>query len=436
MSASRVVVVGTTSDYIELILRRCPDRAVFLTDAAHRAQAAEPAPHERSEVLCDLAEREGALAALLRHLDQWDIEASGVACFDDESMALAADVACALGLPYVSHDTVAACRSKLECKRLWAQAGLPCPQVALVRSAADAVAFLRRTGGSAVLKPLTGSGSELTFLCRDERACLAAFRALETGLPAHHDARMYAPQRTEGRWVDPRREFAIEEFVEGSEHSCDFVIDGDAVQLIRCARKVPAEGQSFGTTLAYVVPADLPADIAPERLGRQLRDAAHAVGARRAICMVDFVVRGGEAVMLELAPRPGGDCLPPLILASSGLDMLRLTLDFAERRPIAVPPRAAWRRLVGLRLFAERAGTISRLDTSALLADPRVIDCYLKRSVGHQVVLPPADYDSRLLGHVTVEPAAGEAVNTACTQIAAKLDLEMDPATCAAPTTF
>jgi len=435
VSNRRVVVVGTTADYIDLLLQRCPDRAVFLTHATHRAHATEPCPDARSEALCDLGDREQALAAVRQHLERWDIEPSGVACFDDESMALAADVACALGLPYVPHGAVAACRSKLECKRLWAHAGLPCPQVALVAAAGEAVAFLRRAGGAAVLKPITGSGSELTFVCRDEHTCREAFATLATGLRTHHDARMYTPQPTADRAVDPRRQFAIEEFVEGGEYSCDFVVDGDAADIIRTARKVAAVGQSFGTTLAYEVPATLPAAIEHGRLARQCRDAAHALGVQRAVCMVDFIVRDGEAVMLELAPRPGGDCLPPLILASSGLDMLRLTLDFAEGRPVAIPPHHAWSPMVGLRLFADRAGTIARLDTATLCADPRVVECTLKHGVGHHVVLPPADYDSRLLGHVILEPQPGDTVDLVCAQIAARLDLDMEPATCPTPTT-
>ena len=435
MSRNRVVVVGTTSDYIDAVSRRLPGRAVFLTDRVEREGARERPPPEGAEVLCDLASPGEALAALQAHLRRWRIMPSGVACYDDESMALAVVVAGAFSLPAVPAAAVAACRSKLACKLRWRRAGLPCPQVAEVRRAADAVAFRDRVGGPIVLKPLTGSGSELTFLCADAAECIAAFGTLQRRLAEHRDARMYAPQGSGDAAVDPRQVFAVEEFVRGREHSCDFVVDGDRVEILRLANKLPAADESFGTTMAYVVPGELPSGMGLAAVGRQLGSAARALGVERAMCMVDFIVRDGEALLLELAPRPGGDCLPPLVRRSCGLDMLAAALDFAERRPVAAPPREQWRRLVGLRLFATRPGTLARVDTSGLVGDPRVLECTLKHGPGHRVVLPPEDYDSRILGHVVFDPEGIGDLEAACLELAARVEVEMEPAECPTATT-
>ena len=434
VSNRRVLVVGTTSDYIHGLCERFPGRALFLTDRGERAKAAEPPPEEGTEVLCDLAEPQGASAALHEHLRWWGTAATGIACFDDESMALAASLAVELSLPYVPAETIAACRSKFLCKQIWQRAGLPCPEVELVHSAADALAFLRRIGRPVVLKPVTGSGSELTFLCVTEAECAAAFQALEAGLAEHPDVRMYAPQVGSQGQIDPRQVFAIEEFVQGSEYSCDFILDGDRVQILRVASKTAAPEQSFGTTLAYRVPADLPSGLEAVRFRDQLCDAARALGARTALCMVDFVVRGDQAVMLEMAPRPGGDCLPPLLLRSCGLDMLGVALDFAEERPVAVPVASQWRRLAGLRLFAARAGVVSAIDARALLEDRRVLECRLTRRRGHRIELPPRDYESRLLGYVIFEPTRPDDFQGECIELAAQLTLDMEPAECATPT--
>jgi len=58
---------------------------------------------------------------------------------------------------------------------------------------------------------------------------------------------------------DPRRTFAIEEFVAGDEYSCDFVLDRGRAEIIRTAHKLPATDMAVGTILAYEVPAALPA---------------------------------------------------------------------------------------------------------------------------------------------------------------------------------
>ncbi len=431
---SRVLVVGTTADYIHILRRRHPGRAVFLTDRAERERAVEPDPDPIEETSCDLAHPADARGALDAHLRQWCVRPSGVACFDDESLALASTLADGLRLPFVSPEAVAACRSKFACKQRWQQAGVPCPRAALVASEDQAVAFARDQGGPVVLKPLSGSGSELTFLCRDEAECAAALGALLAKMPEHPDVRLYAPQPGQETPLDPRRVFVAEEHVAGVEYSCDFRIAHGEVALLRLAGKVLDATQSFGTTLAYVVPADLPAALDPEAFARRLRGAAQALAITRSICMVDFIVRGDEAVLIEMAPRPGGDCLPPLLMHSAGFDILGAALDFAEGRAVRAPKPSAWQRSVGLRIFASRAGTITSLNDDEVRNDPSVREYRLKHGPGHRVILPPEDYKSRLLGHVIFQPASGDDLEAVCREMRARVAIRMEPSPCQTPT--
>ncbi len=432
MSDKRVLVAGTTSDYIDIINRRFPQRAIFITDGRERAKAVEPPPGSDAELLCDLAQPEQVAAAVRKHLDQWRMEPDGIACFDCESMPLAAFIARSFGLPYPSAEAVAACRSKYASKRVWLKAGLPCPDVELVHNTSDAVSFFRRTAGPVVLKPLTGSGSELVFLCSGEDECKSAFDTLRSRLAGHSDRRLYAPYLCDGKKVDPRKVFVIEEFIRGDEYSCDFVLEADRVQILRVAGKIPDKEQTFGTTLAYILPAELPSGLDEKSFCDQLRKAADAIGLDRAICMLDFVVRDSRAFMIELTPRPGGDCLPPLLLKSCGMDILGCALDFAEGRTLNLSKKPSqWRPLVGVRLFAAHNGEIERIDSSALRKDRRVVEYHLKRSPGHRVVLPPGDYESRLLGHVIFEPSGSDSVENECDEIASKLKVEMKTQACA-----
>ncbi|MDD4051284.1 MAG: ATP-grasp domain-containing protein [candidate division Zixibacteria bacterium] len=424
MPDRRIVVVGTTTDYIDLINRDHPGRAVFMTDPRERARAVEPAPPENGEVLCDLARSRQSVAELCKHLRRWGQEAVGIACFDCESLALAAAVATAVAAPFPSAEAIVASRSKFTSKQLWHRAGLPCPETALVQNESDAVRFLESLNRPAVLKPLTGSGSELIFLCHTPTDCRQAVTMTKSHLADHPNARMYASVGT--AMPDPRQTLVMEEYVSGDEYSADFILDDDRIEIIRLARKIPAEGQPMGTIAAYIVPADLPAEIDLAQFRDQLRDAARTLGVARSICMLDFIIRDGRALMLELTPRPGGDCLPFLIRQSCGLDMLGLTLDFAEGRPVTIPEPARWRRLVGVRLFAKVPGVIERIDDTLLRQDARVRESYLKRRPGHRVVLPPDDYDSRLLGHVIFEPSPSADISAEAAAMAAKLIVKME----------
>ena len=180
------------------------------------------------------------------------------------------------------------------------------------------------------------------------------------------------------------------------------------------------------TTAAYLVPAVLPGEIPLKVFLDQLYRAATALGLVRALCMVDFIVWQGKAYLLELTPRPGGDCLPWLIQQSCGLDMIGLALDMAQGQNISTIPRKSWRTLVGLRLFAQQAGTVKGIDEGDLRRDPRVQQTLIKRKPGHRVVLPPHDYDSRLLGHVIFRPTGSISLETECAELASKLKVVME----------
>jgi len=421
MKSEPVLVVGTTADYIDLIAAKFPGRALFLTDPAEREKASGyPVPGPGCEILSPL-EMPAARDALDRRLEESGGRPAGVACFDCESLSLAAELARDFSLPFVSPEAVLAARDKYLSKELWDAAGLPCPGARLVREPEEAVAFIRETGRAAVLKPLTGSGSELIFLCREESDCRRGFALLREKLAFHPNRRMYAKQGEN----DPRAIFALEELVEGEEWSCDFALDPRrGAEIIRLTRKVSAREQAFGTVLAYRLSPGFPAGIDPEGFLRQLERSARVLGIERSICMLDFIVAGGKAMMIELTPRPGGDCLVALERLGGGFEMLGYALDFAAGIEPPPPPLESYLPLAGLHLLAPRVGTIRRIDASALLADPRVRECLLTARPGNRVRMPPEDYESRRLGHAIFLPRTGD-LEKECRELSALLKLEL-----------
>ena len=155
MSGSRrVLVVGTTADYIDWIRNTQPGRALFLTDPGIRQRAGEAPPDPSEEILCDLTTKPRVLDALEKHLGRWRIHLSGVACFDCESMALAAEIAAAHHLPYPSVEAVLRCRDKFIAKTIWRESGVRCPRAKRVTSADEAAAFSR--GNEQPHRPETG----------------------------------------------------------------------------------------------------------------------------------------------------------------------------------------------------------------------------------------------------------------------------------------
>jgi biotin carboxylase len=255
-----------------------------------------------------------------------------------------------------------------------------------------------------VLKPLSGSGSELVFRVENEADCRLSFGKIISGLTIRRAAPLYRSCK------EARTSVLMEEWVEGDEFSCDVLVEKGRLRVIRLTRKHLRRDGPLGTIEAYELSPDPPEACRDSRLAPLLLDAVSCLGIDRAICMVDFIVRGGQPVFLEVTPRCGGDCLPSLLKTACGLDVLGLALRFARETVDKAAVRVN-QPAVALRLFADRAGTLEWTDTAALAGDRRVLSVVLTRRLGDQVKLPPQDYDSWILGQVIYRPEPGRKVS-------------------------
>lgn len=415
----RVLVVGTTPDYIDWIRNAWPDRALFITEPALRQKADEPVPHAEEEICCSLDRFETVRNALSAHLDQWELTLSGIACFDCEALELAARLAAEWGLPYPGRLAIRNSRDKLVSKQIWQQNGIRCPDTMPVTSQVDLLDFLDSHPAGLVLKPVSGSGSELVFRCSSREDCIQAFEAISEGLTKRAGNRLFNQA--------PRHGFAMvaEEWVDGTEYSCDFLIRDRTAAIIRMTRKIKPAGRPFGTVSGYML-TDLP-------LGRFDRPAwedvlfraAGALGIRRGICMADIIVRDGEPIIIEMTPRPGGDCLPHLMRAAGDLDMLGLTLDVAEQKPVSLKPGIDFPPMAGLRIHAGKAGVLKGIRTENLAGDSRIKSLHFFRRPGHTIVMPPEDYDSWLLGHMIVDLGNPDFSETRCLLMTKRVEVDI-----------
>jgi len=95
-------------------------------------------------------------------------------------------------------------------------------------------------------------------------------------------------------------------------------------------------------------------------------------------------------------------------VAVSGLDSLALYLDFVqddfkEPKGLSLPPES----FASLNFFAPMEGKIQVLDGRKVQASPHARKLFFKKQVGDRVILPPKDYDNRLLGYCIIEVTPG-----------------------------
>lgn len=416
---SRVLVVGTTSDYIELIRHSCPGLALFITDPAIRSKASEAAPDPEEEILCNLNDYHKIRTALIRHVEKWNIELGGITCFDCESMELTANLASYYSLPYPSVKSVRNCRDKFTSKMLWHQNNIPCPAVTLINSYTEAVEFFLQVDGPCVIKPRTGSGSELVFRCDTVKDCEMAVFQIKKGLRERQENRLFS-----NAFIDSPVMIA-EEFVSGEEYSCDFVIHNGTVDIIRLTRKIRSRQSTFGTIRGYVL-EDLPDRLEHREISDILYRSACVLGITEAVSMVDFLVRNNEIVLLEMTPRPGGDCIPYLLQRALHLNIIKLAMDFALRYPITLTNNKGNTPYAGLRLHAKQSGVLKKINTFSLDSDCRVLEFNIFKKPGDLIRMPPDDYESWLLGHVIIKADATTNIEEQCNDLINRVEVEIE----------
>jgi biotin carboxylase len=416
--SAAVLVVGTTPDYVSRLYKDAAEPLVFLTDLRFQGDPQLQGVPPSRLIFAHLEEVDESFRSLSDLSNRVII--LGVACFDCESLLLASRVAHHLKLPFPPWQAIARSRNKFEARRTWTATGISSPYASLSSDLKETSVFFHHHGENIVLKPLSGSGSELLFHCTKKDEVSRAVETMEEELPKRRANPLFYPfpDPVHGHEIDPCRSWIAEEFVSGEEFSCDFVYQGEEVVLIRETGKVKATDKPFGSVLAYTFPPLYPDGFRKEQLLEILKKAVQSLGFDWGFFMVDYVIRGGLPVLIELTPRPGGDSIPDLVKIGAGRDTLNLYLQFVTRRfqppaPISLRPQS----YASINLYAPKEGTIVKLDGERIRNLPHVRSLFFKKKVGDRVVLPPRDYDNRLLGYCIVATEPGMDLMKECRRL-------------------
>ena len=410
MNPPKVIIVGTTPDYAKKLYEAYPERTGFVVDSCFKGDRLLEAVDHSLVLFTNLDDIQKTRHDVDRFLSVSGVRVGGVACFDCESLVAAGDVAHQLGRPFPCREALFRVRSKFHSKHIWAEAGVPSPRAALASELEETLAFFRATGSAIVVKPVSGSGSELTFFCQTEEDIIRSVDTLERQLPQRRSNPLFKTLSSlcGDDPVDPCKTWVAESHVPGPEFSCDFFLEKERVTVLRQTGKVKARGQPFGSVLAYVFPARYPKGFSVEELRDLLKRAAFSLGFSWGHFMADFIVCDGEVVILEITPRPGGDSIPDLVRLATGKDILGLHLDFVSgrrQRGDGIPSPSG--SFASINLYAPKSGIVRQLDPSRLLALPGVRGFFPKKGVGDRVILPPESYDHRLLGYCVVSLEEG-----------------------------
>ncbi|HJX35026.1 MAG TPA: ATP-grasp domain-containing protein [Desulfatiglandales bacterium] len=403
MSLSPMIVVGTTPDYVVRILNKVhPDPILFILDSCFTNDSLLADLDRSCLLFTDMENYDATLSSLTERLAQDGASTPTFSCFDCESLVMASRLSDCFKSRFPSIEAILLTRSKFLSREVWRKAGLDNPRAVLASDVDQTLRCFHEFKRDIVLKPISGSGSELVFRCIDEAGVRESVSIIKEQLQKRRHNPLFRPIQdpSASETIDPCKRWVVEEYVSGQEFSCDFILHEGRVHIVREAGKIKADDQTFGSVMAYTMPAVYPETFSREELYSVFLVAARSLGYDWGHFMVDFIIRKDSAVILEMTPRPSGDSIPDLLGAATGRDILTEYMDFmAGRFDASRILRTPTRPYASINFFIPASGIITELDVSEVMNQPGTVALFLKKNVGDRVTLPPDDYDNRLLGH-------------------------------------
>jgi len=232
----------------------------------------------------------------------------------DRAVPVVAAVAEALDLPGIGTETAHLMTNKIAMRRELAEAGVPQPRFAAVRTLHEARSAAGVVGFPAVLKPADSAGQRGLFLCR-------SLDDLERHLHAS------LVQSTE-------QEAILESYHQGLEVNGLLVVrDGEPVVVTLSDRRRPP-GLGFGVAIAHVYPSTLFGD-ALEEVRRTGVHTVKALGLRDGVAYPQVLwSEDGVARLIEVAARIPAGQMDSVARYGVGVDLIEIALAQALGRPV------------------------------------------------------------------------------------------------------
>jgi biotin carboxylase len=371
----RVLVIGARDSSFAGSHDR--DFPVDLVQSADRLTAFQEDQADRVVVVGDLADTEEVTKAGARLHGACPF--IGVAAFHEHLLGTAAAVARALGVRGTCGRAVANARDKAVTRRLAEGSGVRNPRHAVPAGPAGWPAAARQVGWPAIVKPLTGAGSEGVRLVRT----LTELDEVNGG---------------QDGWI-------LEEYLPGPEFSVE-TFTGRNGTVVRAITEKVIDSESF-VEVGHQTPARISAAVA-ERIDAGVRSMMANLGLNVGPGHTEIKVVDGKPYLIETHVRYGGDRIWQMTGLSTGFyPQAEMLADLAGADLVPAAPVAT---AAAIRFLTCPPGVVTRIDGVAAAAGRAgVIDVSVDVAPGDRVA-PLRSSDDRP-GYVL---AVGESTVAAC----------------------
>ncbi|WP_349346829.1 ATP-grasp domain-containing protein [Priestia megaterium] len=256
----------------------------------------------------DLNDEETVLEKCLQLADQ--LEIISVFTMNEYRIPLASKISEVLQLKcHLPYEASLRCRNKKMARQKLNEAGIGEVQYRLVNSQSDLEAELKGIDFPLIVKPSNDSGSKNVYLCKNEAEVSTALHNI-----------VQSKNNIVGQSIDT--DILIEEFLDGPEFSVESVTVNAQTTVIGITKKL-VTSYPLSVEVGHDFPANLNAN--------EEKEIRSLVERSLAVLGVDFAVTHTEVKLTEKGPRivevnarPGGDEIPHLVKAVTGVDLKAL----------------------------------------------------------------------------------------------------------------
>lgn len=299
-----------------------------------------------------------------------------------------------LHLSGISKEMAIRATNKHLMREAFKQYGAPSPKSILTKDEEDAwQIFGEQFSTNAILKPSRNSGSR-------------GIAKVEKNITKNAFVEFYRRALEESR----DHQVLIEQFVEGPEFSVEVIVWNGEPHVLAVTDKKTTEAPYF-VELGHNQPS-----IFPEDIQQRLKDGAvsgiKALGLSNCAAHCELKVQDGEAYLMEIGARMGGDFISTVLTRlSTGIDMVAETINVVLGMEPNLQPTEK-KHGVCIRYFTPKPGRLLSISNTELLNDIHVYDAEIYCKPGD--IIPDVKSSLDRSGHVIVtDMDAPSAVNRA-----------------------
>lgn len=287
-----------------------------------------------------------------------------------------------LHLSGISREMAIRATSKKLMRDAFEKYGAPSPKSILTKDKEDAwQIFCEQFTTNAILKPSRNSGSR-------------GIAKVEKGISKESFIGLYR------RALDESRDHSvlIEQFIEGPEFSVEVIVWQGEPHVLAVTDKKTTEAPYF-VELGHNQPSVFPVEI-QQKLKNGAIAGINALGLSNCAAHCELKVQNGEAYLMEIGARMGGDFISTeLTHLSSGIDMVAATINVVlgiEPNLTPTEPKHG----VCIRYFTPKPGRLVKIDGAEALKKSYVYDAEIYYKVGDMIPEVKSSLDRS--GHVIV----------------------------------